>query len=191
MKRFSIVLLGAVLLFPPQESPAQRTVRMNLESIIANAGMIVHGTVTNVTQETDPSTHVLVKRITIDVIENFYGPGGTTMTMTMLSGTTAKGVRRFSEIPEYSVGQEIVGMFYPPSSLGLTSPVGMGQGSFTVRTDGEQKIVVNGVKNSQLFNGMTHKALLAKSSWSETPPEKISLSDLTATIRSLVTIMKK
>jgi hypothetical protein len=96
-------------------------------------------------------------------------------------------------MPKFSVNEEIIGMFYAPSSVGFSSPVGMNQGKFLVTTNPETKLqfVRNTYKNQNLFVNLKNKSALAKSSLANSNKESIELSDFTQTVRSLVTILKK
>lgn len=190
MKRMFIAFLYLVLTL--NSVFAQRTIRVNLEEMVSAAGMIVHGTVIFVTTETDPQTNILSSFVTIDVTDNLYGQPEGVVTLKMVAAQTQSGARKFSEMPIFTPGEEIVGFFHRPSELGFTSPVGMGQGKFSVVFDPEtkQKIVWNGLNNARLFSGMKHASTLAKKEWTKNSNEPIAVSDLTATIRSLVTILK-
>ena len=190
MKRLFIALLS--LVFTLNTASAQRTVRVNLEEMVSAAGMIVHGTVIFVKTEIDPQTSILSTFVTIDVTENLYGQPEGVVTIKMVAAQTQSGARKFAEMPTFTPGEEIVGFFHLPSKLGFTSPVGMGQGKFSVVIDPatKQKIVRNGMNNARLFSGVNHASALAKTEWTKNSNEPITVSDLTATIRSFVTIVK-
>lgn len=187
------VLLVSATLTPLQEMYAQRTVRMNLEQMISEAGIIVRGTVVSVNSSDDPATNIFSTFITIDVSENFFGAGDGWLTLKMLASRTAGGARKFTELTEYTPGQEIIVMFYAPSEIGFTSPVGMAQGSFTVITDPRTGVrtVRNGMDNARLFSGIKNSSALAKSSWLTDSKEPIEIEDFSSSIRSLVTLLKK
>lgn len=59
------------------------------------------------------------------------------------------------QVPTFNVGDEVVVFLYGQSGLGLTSPVGLGQGKFSVlHMPGGLKKVVNANNNRNLFKGM-------------------------------------
>jgi hypothetical protein len=184
------LLLAAVI---SQPSFAQRTIRMNIERIIADAAIIVHGTVTKIESSTDPKTKLLATFVTIDVQENLYGAGQQQITLKMLGGSDNKRTLRLAEMPRYSVGQEIIGMFFAPSKSGFTSPVGMAQGTFTVITDPAtgQRVIRSANEHRQLFAGMKHPAALAKKDWQTDTMSTIDAAEFTHTIRTLITELKK
>lgn len=194
MKRslYPFVLLAAAAVFF-QSSFAQRTVRMNIERMVSDAAMIVHGTVTGVESSVDPQTNIVSTFVTIAVIENFYGVNQPTITLKMVGGKTKRSTLKFAEMPVFTVGEELFSMFYAPSQYGFTSPVGMGQGKFSVQTEGttNKKLVRNALNNVRLFSGMKNVSALASASMSTTDQTRIEAADFSTTIRSLVTILKK
>jgi hypothetical protein len=183
-----VVLIAAVT----QSTFGQRTIRVNIERIIADAAIIVHGTVTNVESSIDPQTRLLSTFVTIRVTENFYGAGQEQITLKMLGGATAKRTLKLADMPRYTVGQEIIGMFFAPSKSGFTSPVGMGQGSFTIVQDQAtgSKIIRAAADHRQLFTGMKHPSL-AKKEWTAQSQQQIDAVEFSHTIRSLITELKK
>ncbi|MFA6542355.1 MAG: hypothetical protein WCT99_12225 [Bacteroidota bacterium] len=189
--RFIFIILCAGLLV--QQGFSQRTIRMNLERIVSDAAVIVHGTVAAVEAKRDPGTNIISTVVTIRVIENFYGAAGDSITLKMAGGRVQNRSVRFSEMPVFTPGEEFIGMFYAPSRLGLTSPVGMGQGKFRLIRDpaGTSMIVKNSLNNAGLFTGMKHASSLAKSSMLSASTQGIALDDFTASLRSLITIVKK
>jgi hypothetical protein len=68
---------------------------------------------------------------------------------------TSKTLVEMKQVPIYNIGDEVVLFLYGESRLGFTSPVGLGQGKFSVRyfPNGEKK-VVNENNNLNLFKGM-------------------------------------
>ena len=187
---FLILILTMLAL---QTSFAQRTVKMNLETMIEKAGMIVHGTVAKVETGADPETKIISTFVTINVKEDFYGAKEQQITLKMVGGKTAKRTIRFSEMPKFVVGEEIISLFLPPSKYGFTSPVGMGQGKFSIQTDvkTDKQTVRNASRNSNLFSGVKNSSALAKKEWIQHSNENIELAELSQTIRSFVTILKK
>lgn len=194
MKRMLHALsLCIALAFLFQPASAQRTVRMNLERMVTHAGLIVHGTVTNVTSSVDPRTNILSTFVTIAVKENFYGANEQTVTLKMAGGSSKRSTLKFSEMPSFTVGEEIYSFFYAPSKYGFTSPVGMGQGKFTVIADAaaQASYVRNAANNSRLFAGMKNAPLLKASPAGSAQGMRLTAEELSTTIRSLVTTLKK
>ena len=186
-----LLLITALFFF--QSAHAQRTIRMNIERMVSDAAIIVHGTVTNVESSADPQTFIVSTSVTIAVTENFYGADQPTVTVKMVGGRTSKKRVKFAEMPAFKVGEEIFSLFFAPSKYGFTSPVGMGQGKFTVEKDAatDKKVVRNAINNARLFSEMKHASDLSNSSIITTNESMLSAEHLSKTIRSLVTILKK
>jgi hypothetical protein len=189
--KFMNTLAIILLLLTTQSALSQRTVRVNIERMVSQAGIIIHGTVINVESKNDNS-NILSTFVTIDVKENFYGASQSPITIKMLGGSSKARTIKLAEMPKFSVGEEIVGMFYAPSRLGFSSPVGMGQGKFSVVTDAKTNTVVakNSFNNKNIFTNLQHGSALAKTVMTQSP-ELLPLADLSLSIRSLITILKK
>jgi len=174
--------LCAVLLLVPSLH-AQRTVRLSLESIVAKAGSAFHGTVLRTVRETDPATSLTVDRITFAVAEDLLGGTPGEVTVTMVAGTDARGRRTLSELPRFAPGDEVVAMFHTPSTLGLTSPVGMGQGTFRVTGTAQGKRVTLSPAQRERF--------AARSTASAGGTGQVPLNDFLAAVRTLAAERKE
>ena len=65
--------------------------------------------------------------------------------------------------PVFRAGDEVILFLYEKSSLGFTSPVGLGQGKFSIRfSPAGEKLVVNENNNLDLFRGMDKTKYLKK-----------------------------
>jgi len=188
--RYIILLLFIVAV---QSIYGQRTIRMNLERMVSDASIIVHGTVSKVETGIDPQTKLLATFVTIEVSENFFGAADRQISLKMLGGKSAKKTVKLAEMPTFTVGEEIISLFFTPSKYGFTSPVGMAQGKFIIQTDpvSQKSFVRNGVNNTQLFSGIKNTKSTAKIAATNTSGGPIEAADFSQTIRSLVTILKK
>ena len=110
----------------------------SLHQLGASAGYIFSGTVLAV--ERVPAVHsneVETIRITFRVEEGVRGVRSRqTLTIREWAGLWSSGER-------YRPGERVVLMLYPPSPVGLTSPVGGGMGKFTLDRDGNLAIGQN------------------------------------------------
>ena len=81
-----------------------------------------------------------------------------------------------ADMPKYNVGEEIVLFLYPESKLGLTSPVGQGQGKFIVRNDlrSGQRMLLNDRSNYNLFARLDTAKLSSKLTLSRTEREVVT-----------------
>ena len=193
--RFSVISVKLLfLMMVPLTAFGQRTIPMNLERLVRDAGVIVRGTVLGIDSQRDPATKLFVTDVTIDVRENFYGVEGSRFTFKQYGGTQGKLVYRPVGAPRYYEGEELILMLYPKSEIGMQSPVGMEQGKFTVRTGGKtgRKTVSNALENRNLFRGLQNPAALSKSSWAgSSNPGPLDVEEFSQTIRSLVRLLKK
>lgn len=171
----------------------QRTIRMNIERIVTDAAIIVHGTVNAVVSRTDEQTGLIATFVTIDVTEDLYGAGQKSITLKMLGGRTAKRTLKLSDMPQYVPGQEIIGMFFKPSKSGFTSPVGMGQGTFTVQKDAATgaRFIERSPEHRALFSDMKHLPSLARREWTAQQEQRLDAAEFTTTLRSLITDLKR
>jgi hypothetical protein len=63
------------------------------------------------------------------------------------------------DVPRFAPGERVVLFLYPDSSLGLTSPVALGQGKFSVLRDKEgDELAVNALGNRDLLRGLSDAA---------------------------------
>lgn len=187
------ILITAAIIFTGHTVYAQRTIRMNLEQLVSEAGIIVHGTVKNVETGVDQQTKLIATFVTIDVTENFFGAPDKIITIKLLGGKSKTKTVKLAEMPVFSVGEEVVALFFRPSKYGFTSPVGMEQGKFIVYNDAASKrnIIRNGLNNEQLFTGFKNKSAFAKVSSLQKTHENIEVADFSNILRSLITILKK
>ena len=189
MKKILVVFACCALAV--QTGAAQRTIRMNLERLIQDAGIIIRGTVTAVESRPDKQTGYRATFVTLRVDENFYGAPDNEVTFKVYAGRSGKV--RLADMPRFAPGEEVYSMWYKPSAAGFSSPVGMGQGKFSMSAadPSGKRYVKNGVSNRSLFTGMKHGSALAKGNWMKESSPQVEVSDFESTVRSLVSILKK
>lgn len=124
---------------------------VNLAEMTSHAGRVVHGRVVEVREGVHPlHEQVAVTFLKVQVIEMLKGGAAREVTFMQYGNSTQQYV---AHLPKYSVGEEVVLFLYPESKLGLTSPVGQGQGKFVVRNDvrSGQRVLLNEHLNRALF----------------------------------------
>ncbi len=145
-----ITLLLSFLTFLSFQSLANSR-SVNLAEMTSHAGRVVHGRVVEVREGVHPlHEQVAVTFLKVQVIEMLKGGAAREVTF-MQYGTSTK--QYVAHQPKYSIGEEVVLFLYPESKLGLTSPVGQGQGKFVVRNDARsgQRVLLNEHLNRALF----------------------------------------
>lgn len=167
--RTSLPALAALaLLWGPVVQAA--TVRhMNLEQLVVNAHQAYRGTVLTIKEGTVQAGGIELPTVTykIRVDEAFKGTfqevkGLTIAAVTMVGklkqaeGAGARHVPALPELPKLQVGQDYLLLTTQPSAIGLSTTVGLGQGSFQLRGKPGQETAVNGNNNLGLFLGMNN-----------------------------------
>jgi hypothetical protein len=118
--------------FAVRPAPITDPVIPNVPKLTKSSGYIFAGTVKSVQRivPRNPQS-AAVMRITFQVQRGMLGVGsGKTLTVNEWAGLWQTGER-------YRVGEQVLLFFYPPSKLGLTSPVGGWSGHFSVGQDGK------------------------------------------------------
>ncbi|HZR56220.1 MAG TPA: hypothetical protein VFA74_05070 [Terriglobales bacterium] len=142
VKRSATLLLLFWMTFGPAglapqavaEQPLERETKLDvftLRRVTRNSGYIFAGTVMAIQPAMSSHNKLATVRITFRVDHAVHGVRrGQSLTMREWAGLWESGER-------YRVGQRLFLFLYPPSKLGLTSPVGGWQGRFTLDSQGE------------------------------------------------------
>ena len=143
--------------------------QMNLDQLVDNAGNVADVTIVNMTTGTVSVGGTTLPTVTVQakVNEPFKGDftevkGDLVLEITMVGTVKDTGIqvgdqRSFSalpQLPQLVVGGQYILMTTPPSAIGLSTTVGLGQGAFRVYEESKVEMVVNEFNNSGLFNGM-------------------------------------
>ncbi|MFA6469223.1 MAG: hypothetical protein WCW35_10005 [Bacteroidota bacterium] len=161
MTRYTILL---ALLVAATVSFAQRTIPLNLEQLVKNAGSIVDATVVKTETGKDATSGLLVTWITLHVNENFYGAENEQYTFKQYGGE-ADGIAHYpAHMPRFTIGERTILFLNAPSKIGMQSPVGLQQGKFIVAAAGTGKFkVLNVTKNPSLYKGISSRKGMEKS----------------------------
>ncbi len=163
------------LLFTLLVAPVWANTRsINLAEMTSHAGRIVHGRVVEVREGSHPQHEgIAVTFIKIEVTEMIKGSATRAVSFMQYGNSTTQYI---ADLPKYSVGEEIVLFLYPESKLGLTSPVGQGQGKFRVRDDvrSGQRILTNDRSNHALFARLDTAKLSSKLTLSRAEREAVT-----------------
>jgi hypothetical protein len=182
-----VSLIGTAALFEPPLARADIARQMNLEEMCRRAGKIFQGTVVSaVPGEVEVGGgRVPVVTYRLRVAEAFKG--GSEMShgvryteIRMLRGRAPQEAREsvkgsrlekegkaevgavYSHLPQLSVGQSYLLLTTRPSRVGMSSTVGLGQGSFRIEGYGDSARAVNGAGNERLFRGMEARDVPAR-----------------------------
>jgi hypothetical protein len=187
----SIVLLNAPLLV------ADTVKQLNLAEMVQRADKIYRGTVLSAKEGTIQAGGGELPTVTyrLQVEEVFRGDipiiKGVRIAEIRMLGKI-KSVRQGSlqlnsilpKMPQLVVGQTYLVLTTRPSAIGLSTTVGLGQGSFQIYQRGKEETAVNEVNNSGLFRGMNTSARSTAASSSATTSGPISYTELARQIRA-------
>ena len=150
-----------LLIVPSVE--ATTVLRLNLEQMVSRAGNIFRATVLDVRSG---SVNVGGGKLptttyTLRVDESFKGSFdkvGATVEITIVGSVKRDPVlignrHKFSilpEVPQLSIGSDYLLMTTTPSTAGLSTTVGLGQGAFSIFVRNRQELAVNAVGNANI-----------------------------------------
>ena len=155
-------LLSIVLIAIPATSQAARTRPMNLEEMTRRADRIFTGRCVNVQVTRDRDLDQVVTYVTFmpNRVEKGVIRGNLTIKLLGDQDEGAPRVASTDGVPTFHNGEEVVLFLYGNSRLGLTSPVGFGQGKFALVKDKRgRSLAFNGFANENLFRDLSPGAL--------------------------------
>ena len=187
-KSFRWIAFAAVLIAGSQAF-ATMVQQMNLGEMTDNAANIIRGTVTEIETGSVTAGGAELPTITYivrvaDILKGSAATDNDNLLRVTMFGSL-KSVRGGGEIrrslsmyegPSLNSGNEYLLFLTSPSSVGLSTTVGVGQGSFRFLSDGT---VLNEAKNSGLFRDMDRNGMPASG--------PINYNDLANRIQQLVT----
>lgn len=147
----SVYLALALALVVGAVAQASLVQKMDLGEVCARADKIFRGTVVSATEGTVEAGGGQLPTVTylIKVEEGFQGEfitkgGEQYAEVTMLGNFKTRGI----ELPELRVGGNYLLMTSRPSAIGLSAPIGLGQGCFTISGKGQDLTATDGFGNS-------------------------------------------
>jgi hypothetical protein len=172
--RVLLATLALALVAVPAAHAAM-VAKMNLGELTYNAELIARVTVLDVEQESMNlgGSDLPVVAYTLRVDEPFKGSfqtlKGTAVVEVRMLGSVkqevaAGSLQRVSilpDLPQLQLGRDYVLFTTAPSALGLSSPVGLGQGAFRIYTEEKHEMAANELNNAGLFSGPVSYGQLA------------------------------
>ena len=155
--RLSLLALLTFFLIHPNILASQ--VRsLNLEEMVQRADRIFSGRCVQVRVAEDPETHQKATFVTFTVDRTVKGGGRPKVTIKVLGEQGWPGKREvgLEGAPRYVEGEEVVLFLYGDSRSGFTSPVGLGQGKFSViRDKNGERLALNEYGNRGLMERLS------------------------------------
>ena len=150
IKTVAIILGLSWGLFVGKDALAVMVKQMNLKEITNSAQYIFSGLCTSVERRYDDETGRDVIFFKFKISKMIKGEQLDEFTFKM-----SKVAVDIGKAPTFKIGDEGVLFLYGKSNLGFTSPVGSGQGKFSVKYSyAGEKLVVNENNNLNLFQGI-------------------------------------
>lgn len=191
----ALALIALAALWTPARAATVQ--QMNLEDMVGRAGAIFRGTVLDVREGTLQAGGGEIPTVTyrLRVDEAFKGTfqevKGERIAEVRMIGTLkpaeASGAVRqlpvLPELPRLQVGSDYLLLTTPPSVIGLSTTVGLGQGAFQLTGKPGQELALNGNANLGLFSGMNGASRTAVAAPESGP---LPYSVLADTIRAIV-----
>jgi hypothetical protein len=160
-------------------TPLSAQVRaLNLREMAESAGTSFVGTVTETHSGLDDDGEI-VTWTTFRVEQPIGFIPVSLVTIKQLGGTANGLTHQVPHMRYFRGGERVLVMFYPTSSLGFTSPIGLDQGVWPVSADGR----ILGVRQSAL-EGMD--ADLARHGITVRPPQDVELDRFTTLLEELL-----
>lgn len=172
-------------------------VPLNLEQLTERAERVFVGRCDSVSEEYSPD-QMATTSVTYEVLDKIKGDlrsyetvrlyGFSKKTVLSEEGSTIVGTTPLASY-SFEPGAEEVLFLYKESRLGLTSPVGFGQGRFEIRTLASgDKVVSNRFGNHLLLRKSSSSVLkaLKSTSPSASPDEPIRFEEFVATVKKVV-----
>ncbi len=166
--------------------------QVNLSEMASGAGRVVYGRIVEVRPGTHPDyRHIAVTLVTLEVIEMIKGSAAPRLTFMQFAGGPQPTAGHNFHLPKYSTGEEVMLFLYPESRYGFTSPVGEGQGKFTINHDPRtgRRSLINDRGNRQLFEPMRNEKAMSRFKLTRAERELVARENGVAdldTFRSLV-----
>lgn len=149
------LILAVAFLLLPAITHASRMRPVNLEEMVRLSGRIVQGRCVEVRVEQDARAGA-VTVVTLQVDRTVKGKADRKIEIRLTGGLGPGGRPEVVGMPRFLVGEEVILFLHRESRLGLTSPVGLGQGKFVLRPDGRGgRAAVNEFGNRALFRGLS------------------------------------
>jgi hypothetical protein len=146
-------VLAAILAVALDSLQASQVRPLNIAQMTERADRIFVGRCVGVQTVSDPELGQLVSHVTFNVERGAKGDLRGNVTIRVLEAQAIDG------LPQFQSGEEVVLFLYPASRRGLTSPVGFGQGKFTVVRDKlGARFAVNGFGNENLLRNLPGEA---------------------------------
>lgn len=123
----AIILVGLLGVFSLFGTSVRQ---VNLSQMVQYADRVFYGKCLSAEVKLDPDSGVMVQEYRFQVMESLKGVGEGDVVVVRQLSNLGRGGPAIPGMPSYRKGQELLLFLHGNSRLGLTSPVGMAQGTF-------------------------------------------------------------
>lgn len=161
--QFEIVLLMALLGSSFVSKVGATSIeKLNLSQLVKKSGRIIVGKCIDRHETTlfAAGGEIPITVYTFSVSQSLKGDAGGTLELRQFGSFDTRGrgnaLLKIVGMPDYKIGEEFVLILTAESKLGLSVPVGLGQGCFRISQNKETGVreVLNGFNNAGLFDKM-------------------------------------
>jgi hypothetical protein len=179
LRRRMCCLIGLGLALPAQALSVRP---LSLDEMVDTAAIAFEGTCIENRTEREEATQLVVTYTTFAVKDVLKGDVSSPHVIKQIGGELSEGGAslKMSGVPKFAVGQDYVVLLAGVSAAGFSSPVGLGQGRFTVRQDVSGKKVSNG----RDFREMTTLPPGLSSPGARAPVRQLGLEDFKQLVRA-------
>ena len=149
LKRLAVLMMWVMM--SPVQTFASQIVPMTFEEMTAQAERVIVGVCTGkekkeMTVENDKKSNLAYTEYMFEVSDVIKGNVEKVLKIRQVNLGGHGGPDSVPQmdplpLPDYEIGQEVILFLAGESTLGLTSPVGMDQAVFDVKTEGDHKVV--------------------------------------------------
>ncbi len=149
----SLMIIG-VLVMAVGSAFATKMLHRNAQELATKADRVFIGVCVSVAENRDGN--MIYTEYTFEVLENIKGVGSGTIVFRQFGRT--KGVGSVIGMPFYDNDKKYLMFLHGDTQLGLTSPIGLGQGAFhVIKKDDGSEVAINAFHNRGLFHRMDSK----------------------------------
>jgi len=191
-------LLALSMAMAAASAQATMLLPQNIEKLEAQAQTVFAGVCTSETAAIN-ERGIPVRAYTFEIIEGVKGnlKAGSRLAVRQLGNDVpdARGLAlHVAGVPRYRVGQEVLLFLNPPSSLGLTAPVGFSQGVFDIArgADGKREIRLDPLRRNLLGRGLEPAKYAAAGQFTPKDrdllnglPDRVDLETFSSLVRKL------
>ncbi len=177
-----IIIAWALALVVATGATAATVRPLLLDEIIDSAATAFQGRCIANRTEIDAATNLVVTYTTFEISDVLKGKVATTHVIKQIGGTLPDGMSGMlvHGVPRFVVGEEYVVFLAGVSSLGFSSPIGLGQGNFSVQQSATGKTIATGAD----FRELTAKMPLAAVANAGKPVRQLGLEAFKEMARS-------